>query len=55
MRRCCRCSKDLPYPVVTVSFSSDCDHWTGWFCSKACANEYLEQEIIDDQQEAQQK
>jgi hypothetical protein len=55
MRTCCRCGKELPFPVVTISFSTNWDHWTGWFCSKACANEYLEQEIIDDQREAQAK
>lgn len=55
MRTCCRCGKQLPYPAVTVSFSTEYDHWTGWFCGKPCANEYLEQEIIDDAREAQQK
>jgi hypothetical protein len=45
----------LPFPVVTISFSTEYDHWTGWFCNKPCGKEYLEQEIIADQQEAQQK
>jgi hypothetical protein len=55
MRTCCRCGKELPFPTVTVSFSTCYDHWTGWFCSKKCANEYLEQEIIADEEEAAEK
>jgi len=52
MRTCCRCGQQLQFPVVTVSFATEYDHWTGWFCSKPCANEYLTQEIAEDQQEA---
>ena len=55
MRTCCRCGKELPFPVVTISFSTNWDHWTGWFCSKPCAWEYLGQDIADDAREAQAK
>jgi hypothetical protein len=45
----------MPFPVVTVTFTTNYDSWSGWFCSKQCAKEYLEQEIIADEQEAQTK
>ena len=45
----------LEYPVVTVILNSQYSQETTWFCSKPHALEYLEQEIIADEQEREPK